>query len=342
MMRVWTGMFALGLALLAGPTYAADWRDAPHIRTLYDAAKKEGAVMLWASLARDVEWMPKEFASAFPGIDMKFLGDQDLATKAIAEARAGRHEVDVFQSSLGGTIPVVQRDLLAKIDWAEFGVQPGNIAFDGRVALTHNLVYVVSYNVNLVKPADLPKNWADLLEPRFKGKIASTSFLLPRLVGFLGLEWGDEKALQFARDLVGKQEALVSRTPTQTFLTSGERWYGASDFESGVRFIKSQGAPIDFVIPEPVAAVQFLVAVMAKAPHPNAARLLVAWINSSDGRALRDKYVFEADYRPGSDHPMAKQLRDAGAKVLFESEANMAAREALYNKAAPIVSGQVK
>ena len=59
------------------------------------------------------------------------------------------------------------------------------------MALTSNIVYTVAYNNKLVKEADAPKNWIDILDERYKGKGASSTFLLPRLVG--GLAWRGER-----------------------------------------------------------------------------------------------------------------------------------------------------
>ena len=104
------------------------------------------------------------------GIDVQFLGDNDIAVKAIAEARAGRHQLDVYQSSLTGTLPVVQRDLLAPVDWAPFGFDKRNLAFDGKMAYTSNIVYTVAYNNKLAKESDAPRQWLDILDERYKGK----------------------------------------------------------------------------------------------------------------------------------------------------------------------------
>ena len=80
----------------------AQWADDPKVKELYEAAKKEGRVIIWGTQRREVEWIPAAFGKAFPGIDVQFLGDNDIAVKAIAEARAGRHQVDVYQNSLTG------------------------------------------------------------------------------------------------------------------------------------------------------------------------------------------------------------------------------------------------
>src|SRR5262249_12866199 len=101
---------AIAVTLLAGRAGAQSFDDGK-IKELYAAAKKEGQVIIWGTQRREVEWIPSAFAKVFPGIEVQFLGDNDIAVKAIAEARAGRHQVDVYQNSLTGTLPVVQRDL---------------------------------------------------------------------------------------------------------------------------------------------------------------------------------------------------------------------------------------
>ena len=115
------GAAALAMALMACAA-GAQSLDQDKVKALHAAAKKEGQVIIWGTQRREVEWIPAAFGKLFPGIDVQFLGDNDIAVKAIAEARAGRHQVDVYQNSLTGTLPLVQRDLLANIDWSPFGI----------------------------------------------------------------------------------------------------------------------------------------------------------------------------------------------------------------------------
>src|SRR6516165_5846420 len=199
--------------------------DSPKVQELYAAAKKEGQVMVWGTQRREVEWIPAAFGKVFPGIDIGFLGDNDIAVKAIAEARAGRHQVDVYQNSLTGTLPAVQRALLTVVDWSPFAIDLRNIAFDGKMAFTSNIVYTIAYNNKLAQEADAPKKWKDILDARYRGKGTSSTFLLPRLIGGLGLVWGEAAALQFARDIVERMDLLLTRAPRESLLQSGERIY---------------------------------------------------------------------------------------------------------------------
>jgi iron(III) transport system substrate-binding protein len=317
------------------------WQDTPQVKQLYEAAKKEGQVVIWSNAVTEVQWIPAAFAKTFPDVEVKFLADSDVGVKAIAEHRAGRYEVDTFMSSMAVTKPLIERNMYAKVDWSIFGTTGDNVAFEGRGGMVHNLVYSVIYNKNLVKPDDLPKSWADLLQPKYKDKMVASSFLLPRLIGSLGLVWREEKMLQFARDMM-QTGILTTRSPTETFLQSGERLYAVGNFESQSKFWAAQGLPVGFVIPEPAVAVQFVVGVMDKAPHPNAARLLAGYMTTAEGKGAGTAASLHDDYRRGSSNPDAQKLWAANVPIVFERLEDMPLRDALINKVNPIVAGQAR
>lgn len=333
---------ALSAISLAVTPARAAWQDAPAVKTLYEAAKKEGKVIVWGTQRREVEWIPAAFGAMFPGIEVQVLGDNEIATKAISEARAGRHQVDVYWHSLTGQMPLVQRDLLVAQDWAPFGVAKESTAFDGKMGFTSNIVYTFVYNTKEVKEADVPKTWTDVLDPRLKGKMAASMFLAPRFVGALGIAWGEEKALQYARDLREKTDILLTRAPRESLLQSGERVISIGEIDSQVRAWIAEGLPVAFVVPEPVIVGQFGAAVMAKAPNPNAARLMAGYLASVDGKKAREKATFQSDYGPTSENELAKRLRAGKMQVVHDTVQIMAAKEALYPKAASILTGQAK
>lgn len=332
---------ALAMALLSGAA-SAQSLDPPKVQELYAAAKKEGQVIIWGTQRREVEWIPAAFGKVFPGIDVQFLGDNDIAVKAIAEARAGRHQVDVYQNSLTGTLPVMQRDLPARVDWSPFGIDKRNVAFDGKTAYTSNIVYTVAYNNKLVKESDTPDHWIDILNERYQGKGASSTFLLPRLIGGLSLAWGEENALQFARDIVAKMNLLLTRAPRESLLQSGERVYAFGEIDSLIRAVAAEGLPVSQVVPEPVVVGQFGVTVMRNAPHPNAARLLAGFLATAEGKAARLKMTSQADYGPTSDNELAKKLHSGKLQVVWDTPDNMTAREALFGRVAAILTGQTR
>ncbi|MGH8797841.1 MAG: ABC transporter substrate-binding protein [Caldimonas sp.] len=332
---------ALGLGLaFAALAAQAQWSATPAVKALYDEARKEGQVVVWGTAAREIDWLPKAFGAVFPGIDVKVMADNNITTKAIAEARAGRHSFDLMSTSLSLTLKLEERKMLEPVDWQMFGVDKSNTAFDGRVAYTHNVVYTIAYNKDKVKPADVPKQWADLLDPRYKGKMVASSFLLPRMVSVLGLAWGEDKTAEFARELVAKADIMQTKAPRESFLQSGERLYSVAEIDSFPKLWARDGIPVSFVIPEPVLMSQFGVLVMHDAPHPAAARLMAGWMASAEGKREREKEAFQTDYLPTSANETARRIYSSGAKVVLDTPQELGNRDKMLTKIAPIVSGQ--
>jgi len=336
------GLLTIGITVGAASAADAEWAGTPAVQALYERAKKEGEVIFWGPQQREVAWVPEAFATVFPAIEVKTLGDGDIATKAIAEARAGRHQVDVFFSAYPSMLLLVQRGLLAQQDWSMFGVTARDVAYEGRVGFTHTIAYSVVYHREKVKESDLPQHWTELLDERYKGKMVSSPFLLPRMLASIGMDWGEERVLQFARDLVTQTDIMLTRAPRESLLQSGERLYAIAEIEVQARLWALEGIPVGFVIPDPAVIVPLGVGVMAKAPHPNAARLLAGWMASVEGRRARKIAVFSGDYRQGSEDPLVKQLEARGAKILVDDVAHVAARQKLMNRLSPIISGQAR
>jgi iron(III) transport system substrate-binding protein len=334
-----SAMLGLPLVPLLTRSAQAAWQESPAVKALYDKAKTEGQVMVWGTQQGEVDWIPKAFNAMFPGIDVQWVGDNDIATKAIAEARGGRHQIDVFWNSLTGATPVVQRDLIAKVDWTPFGVLPANTTFDGRGAYTSNIAYALAFNSDQVKKEDVPTRWEAMADPKYKGKLTASLFLLPRLSGALSLAWGMEKARQFVRDLAAN-DILLTRAPREPIIHSGERLYSVGEVDHLVRRWGRAGLKIDFVRPEPIVLGTFVSTVMANAPHPNAARLLAGYLASVDGKEARSNATFAADYSPAGTGEFAKLVNSGKVQVVPDTPDNMAQREAAIRVLGPIVAGQ--
>ena len=154
--------------------------------------------------------------------------------------------------------------------------------------------------------------------------------------------WGEEKALQFARDIVARMNLLLTRAPRESLLQSGERHYGFGEIDSLIRSVAAEGLPVAQVVPEPVVVGQFGATVMKSAPHPNAARLLAGFLASPEGKVARLKATSQADYGPTSDNELARKLHSGTLQVVWDRPDNMAAREALFGRAGAILTGQTR
>lgn len=316
------------------------WQDNPAVKALYEKARAEGEVVIWAPVQTEVDWIQVEFSKRFPGIAVKGTGDLQAATKLIAEARANRHSVDAWQNSLGGMLEVQKRGLFANVDWKHYGIGDNRILFDGEGVAVHNFVYSTLYAKEFVKEAEVPKTWDDLLNPKWKGKMVSQDFLFPRLMGFLALQWGEDRTEKWGRAMIGDQKLLIVNSPRESFLKTGERVLAIGDSVTQSFQYTANGVPTGYTVLDVVPAVQFMVSAMKNAPHPNAARLLTAWLATDDGLAMREKAVYGFSIRPGSKSKLAEEIRSARSKTIFEDVSTMGQRADFYKKFSPLVRGQ--
>jgi len=339
MRRLWLVAVAASLVL---PRWAAaaDWQPNAAMMALYEKAKAEKEVSLWTPAQIEGGWVNDQFAKRFPGITVNLTADLQGATKIIAEARAGRHTVDNWTFAIGGMLEVQKRGLLAKQDWAAYGIDPKDTFFEGEAAATHNFVYTTIYSKAAVKPADLPKTFDDFTDPKWTGKLVAQSFLLPRMMGFFALEWGPDRAEKWGRTLIEDRKMLIINSPSEPYLKSGERVMAVGESISLAYQYQADGLDVAYRTLDLVPAGQFAVTVLKDAPHPNAALLLAAWLSSDEGKFYYEKLIHEADVRPDSKSELAAEIRKSGAKIVLENLDTMALRAKYYEGYSKMVRGQ--
>jgi ABC-type Fe3+ transport system substrate-binding protein len=340
MKRVIYAAIAVVALVAPGLAEAADWQPNAAMLALYDKAKAEKEVSLWTPASIEGSWVGAQFAKRFPGITVNLTADLQGATKMIAEARAGRHSVDLWSFAIGGMIEVQKRDLLANENWAAYGIDTKNTFFDGQAVATHNFIYTSIYSKSGVAAADLPKSWNDYLDPKWTGKLVAQAFLLPRMMGFFALQWGPDKAEQWGRTLIDDRKMLIVNSPSEPYLKSGERVIAVGESISLAYQYQADGLDVGYLTLDMVPAGQFAVAVLKDAPHPNAALLLGAWLASDEGRDLYEKLIHEADIRPGSKSALAAEIAKSGSKVVLEDLSTMEQRAKYYEDYAKMVRGQ--
>jgi ABC-type Fe3+ transport system substrate-binding protein len=87
---------------------------------------------------------------------------------------------------------------------------------------------------------------------------------------------------------------------------------------------------------------QFGASVMKSAPHPNAARLLAGFLATPEGKQLRESATGQRDYGPTADNDLARKIHAGQLQAVFDRTDNMVQREALFGKAAAILTGQAR
>ncbi|MDB5855444.1 MAG: putative type Fe3+ transport system, periplasmic component [Herminiimonas sp.] len=248
---------------------------------LVEAAKKEAKVVFYSSTDVAVaEKLAAAFEAKYPGIKVQVErgGAERNFQRITQEMNSKIYGADVIESSdavhfiyfkrAGWLQPAVPSDV-AKF-WPKEQRDP-----DGQFAAYRAHLSVIAYNTKLVKQQDAPKSFADLLDPKWKGKmvkghpgysgtIMSATFALSQALG-----WGYFEKL-------GKQQVMQVQSSTEPpkKLQRGERAVMADGNEYNVFLLRETGAPI-----EPVYATEGTPLVIGNAgllktaPHPNAARL---------------------------------------------------------------------
>jgi iron(III) transport system substrate-binding protein len=307
---------------------------------LYEKAKPEAEVTIWAPGAPGVQWIPPEFAKRFPAVKVNWLGDQQASSRLIAEKRGGRHAVDVWTFSLGGTLEVQKRGLLDKFDWRQYGAQDRDIFWDGEAVANHNYVYSPIFAKAKLTKEQVPTRWDGMLDAQWNDKLVSDSFLLPRLGGYLAIDWGLDRTERWIKTLIEQRKLLVTTSPVSNFLKSGERQLAVAESTGGAFLMNKDGLNVGYQVMEMVPATQFVLGAVKQAPHPTAARLLIAWLLSPEAKMLYEQVAGQPDIRANSQSPLAQEIKAAGAKVIYEDVETMNQRAEYYRKLMSIVRGQ--
>jgi iron(III) transport system substrate-binding protein len=286
----------LSLMISSVPALSAD--DA-----LVAAAKKEGHVTWYTSLIIDQFVRPA--AAAFEkkyGIKADFVrGDAaELALRLYNEARTGHPQADIFDGT-SAVVPLKKQNMV--MNWLPDDSKhlPADFRDPAGYWVAANLyVYAPGYNTNLVPKDSVPRNFQDLLDPRWKGKMAwGSSNQASAAPGFIGLVldlMGEQKGLEYLQALAKQQVAPLGVSARQVLdqVIAGEYSIALQIFDNHAVISAAQGAPVDWIRMNPVMNTPSVFSIMKDAPHPNAAKLLEDFMVSSDGQKL----LRDADYIP--------------------------------------------
>ena len=285
-----------GAMLLAGTLPArAD------IKSMEAAARKEGQITWYvASIdSRNAEAAGQLFTARYDiKVNVVRAASQIMFQRLSQDLAQGAANADVFSSvDIANFIELKQKNALANYRPENAGkVFPvfQNLDPDGYYYTTVASVIALAYNTEKVKPADAPKSWMDLLEPKWTDKIALGH---PAYSGFAGT-WAAQMYKLYGKsyfERLSKLKPHVSRSllDATTLLASGERWVTASPISPLVESA-DKGNPIAIVYPSDGSIlVQTPSAVMKNAPHPNAARLFMEFLLSAEFSQVLVKARYE-------------------------------------------------
>ena len=237
-----------------------------------EQARAEGGVTWYTAMnVPDVEAVKKRFAQRYPFLSVATVRatGEKVRTRILTEARANRFTWDVVSFNL------LDMDALNR---------EGLLAADASPATIYVRQYVIGYNTRLVKAADAPKGWADLLQPQWAGKLALDESDVEWYAAMLDY-WGRDKALAYMRALSKQRPQQRRGHHLLTRLLVAGEFPLALVHANEVDKEKADGAPVEWVRGlDPVITSPSQVGISAKAPHPAAARVLVDFLLSKEGQ----------------------------------------------------------
>jgi iron(III) transport system substrate-binding protein len=316
-----TVMAAAAVLALALPAHAQSWDE------VVAAAKKEGKVVFYNNLQPNgIEPLLQKFREANPGIQTEQirLGSNPLIERFQTEFNAGRHIADVLL-----TFPDERIDEGFKQGWALQWTPPELPNFPPEIN-RQNMGFVLQqsreaiiWNKNFVRDANAPKEWADLFDPKWKGKVGMNppwrSISIQQIIAYwedLGLTDGAEKLkandVRFFEGSGGIIQAVIRGDVHVAELS-----------DLPLNPLLEDGAPVGFVYPKSGTTTSANVGLVAKnAPHPNAAKVFFNWLMTEQGQKYLQEYcglsVTRKGIPPLSKLPATSELSNVkdGEKIL--------------------------
>ena len=282
-----------------GSLEAATYAGADRQQHLVDAARKEGELMIYTSVpVDDMAVLTAAFEKKY-GIKVKVwrAGSEKVLQRTVTETRANRFEVDIVETN-GPELESLHREKMlqeVKSPYLADLIAPALLPHREWVSTRLN-IFSLAYNTNLIKPAELPKTYQDLLNPKWKGKLGVEAEDLDWFAGTVG-ELGEAKGLKLFRDLVATNGLSVRKGHTllTNLVASGEVPMALTVYNYKAEQMKNKGAPIEWFTIAPAIARPNGVGVTKHAPHPNAAVLFYDFM-ISDAQPI----LLKRDYVPTS------------------------------------------
>src|SRR5215207_1132115 len=289
---------SLCAALLLGglATSVSAQAPAPYEVTpdLVEAAKKEGKVVWYTATDVQVaEKAAKAFEEKYPGVKVQVerSGSERVFQRINQEYGSNIKNADVIETS-----DAVHFNLFKRNGWLANAV-PSDVAKywpagakdkDGQFAAYRSHLSVIGYNTQQVKPEEAPKSHADLLDPKWRGRMVKAH------PGYSGTIMTGTDALSQALgwdyfEKLGKQRIMQVQSSTEPpkKLAQGERSVMADGNEYNIFILKESGVPVEVVYATEGTPIAIGHAGLLKnAPHPNAAKLFYAFLFSKDTQQL--------------------------------------------------------
>ncbi len=306
------GSTAFAVGALASPAKVLAAAPPPTAITpqLIAAARKEGKVIYYTSIDLPIaERIAKSFEAKFPGISVRVerTGAERVFQRIGQEYASRIHAVDAVNSSDAAHFVVWRREGILEPfvpeDVAKY-YAPEHKDADGLFAAFRVGLSVIGYNTLLVKAAEAPKSYADLLDPKWAGKMVKAHPGYSGTIMTATYQITHELGWEYLEKLAKQRVMQVqSAADPPKKLELGERAIMADGNEYNLFQMKEAGKPVEIVYPaEGVPVIVGPNGIFKAAPNPNAARLFQCYCFTPECQQL---IIDVGGLR--SMHPQAKE-----------------------------------
>lgn len=231
----------------------------------------------------------------------------DMSAKLSQEVAAGRTaSTDVLLGTESHYADLLKRKVLEEYDYTKLSprirkdmVAPYGVEIAG-------IISGIIYNTNAVSPSEVPKRLEDSLNPKWKGKIASTAnaAIFDRVAG--RPEWGAERMKAFVGKLSAHVGGLIRCGEVSRIITGEFSMLVLGCGSFFVEQARAYGAPLGHALLEDGTTIGFFyMGIPRTAAHPNLAKLFINMVMSEEGQKIAYKTYF-------TDHPSLPGSQSAG------------------------------
>ena len=290
MLSLFTANYARAASAPMTPAQLALYQGADREKILIEGAKREGQFTLYTSHTWFKTFV-KEFEKKYPFIRAsEWRNDsKNVIRKVIEEVKAGRVLADVVETTADGLGVLKREGLFQEYFSPEARHYPNDLKPRGKNGffyLPNRETYnSLGFNNKLIPPASAPRSLKDLLDPKWKSKMAITNTTTgARWIGNALESLGRE----FLEKLADQDVSVQDMAPAAliNLVVSGEVPLSPTIFDANVTLAKQKGAPVEWRPLEPVVTTVGSAALLSKSSNPHAALLFIDFLLSKEGQQL--------------------------------------------------------
>jgi iron(III) transport system substrate-binding protein len=255
---------ALSFAIASLSLALAGCGESPHVPTppnssALDTNAEAGSVVVYTALDREFSepildaYTKDAGVKVLPKFDVESTKTVGLTNLIMSEA--ARPRCDLFwNNEILNTIRLKQKGLLAPFEPAGTADVPAQ--FKDKDRLWYGFAArarIILVNTKLVAESDRPHGVKDLLDPRWKGKVAIAKPLFGTTAthaACLFAKWGADDAKKFFRDLKANEvQVLSGNKQVATAVGAGQAAFGLTDTDDAMGEIEA-GNPVAIIYPD--------------------------------------------------------------------------------------------